>query len=633
MCGIVGIASIEVPVDEQEVLRMRDIFPYRGPDDAGVWLDADACVGFGHRRLSILDPTPAGHQPMVDTASGCCICFNGEIYNYIEIRNELAGRGYEFHTHSDTEVILKAWLEYGKECLKHFNGMFAFALWDPRRREVFLARDRLGKKPLYFQVDARGRLIFASEVKALLVSAHFRGEIDHAQLDHYMSFGYLPGGNTLHRHVKRLLPAHWAVWKEGELTTGRYWQLNFEQSTDLGFDHYLERSKSLLNDAIDLRLRSDVPLGIFLSGGIDSSAVVGLLAARVANPLKTFSVAYDFGAAFDETRYARIVADKFATEHQVITMQPQDFRDFVPDYVRLMDEPVTESAAISLYFVSKLAKNDVTVVLSGEGSDEIFAGYDLYRYMRTIEALRSALTPGAASLLGNTFAALLGRGKLAKYLRMTAQPFEQRYKGISVYEEFHKDLLYRPELKALLAEGVKADATRHFLNDLFQKTQGLDSLSRMLHFDTHTWLVDDLLIKADRMSMAASLELRVPFLDYRLVEFAATIPSKYKIHRGEGKYLLKKMLEDILPDEIIYRKKMGFPTPLKRMFETDLRDYASDLLLSPAAQLAGLFERDRMRQLLEEHQQQRHDHHRILWQLVVLEQWLRLNKVGAGGTA
>lgn len=633
MCGIVGIAGSPGSVDEREVIRMRDTFPYRGPDDAGIWRDAVAAVGFGHRRLSILDPTPGGHQPMLDTATGCCICFNGEIYNFIELRKDLEARGHAFATHSDTEVILKAWLEHGKDCLSRFNGMFAFALWDPRTRELFLARDRLGKKPLYYQIDRQGRLIFASEVKALLASAFVRGEIDHARIDHYMSFGYLPGENTLHRHIKRLLPGHCAVWKDSRLTVERYWQLAFDQRQDLGFDHYLRQSKALLNDAIDLRLRSDVPLGIFLSGGLDSSAVVGLLAERVPNPLKTFSVAYDFGAGFDETRYARIVADKFATEHQVVTMQPQDFRDFVPDYVRLMDEPVTESAAISLYFVSKLAKNEVTVVLSGEGSDEIFAGYDLYRYMRTIETLRSALTPGVASMIGNTLAALLGRGKLAKYLRLTAQPLEQRYKGISVYEEFHKDQLYRPEYKALVAERAGTDSTRCFLTDLFRQTRGLDSLSRMLHFDTHTWLVDDLLIKADRMSMAASLELRVPFLDYRLVEFAATIPSKYKIHRGQGKYLLKKMMEGILPDEIIYRKKMGFPTPLKRMFETDLRDFASDLLLSASAELPGIFEHRYMRTLLEEHRRQRRDHHRVLWQLVVLEQWLRMNKVGAGGTA
>lgn len=632
MCGIVGIVSAEAPADEQEVLRMRDSFPYRGPDDAGIWRGDEGRVAFGHRRLSILDPTPAGHQPMIDETTGCCICFNGEIYNYIELRKQLATRGHDFRTHSDTEVILKAWLEYGRDCLQHFNGMFAFALWDPRTREVFLARDRLGKKPLYYQVDARGRLIFASEVKALLKSDHARGEIDLARIDHYMSFGYVPGERTLHRHINRLLPGHYGVWKGGQLAIGRYWQLEFDQRQDLGFEHYLARSKELLNDAIDLRLRSDVPLGIFLSGGIDSSAVVGLLAERVANPLKTFSVAYDFGAGFDETRYARMVADKFATDHHVIYMQPQDFRDFVPDYVRLMDEPVTEAAAISLYFVSKLAKNDVTVVLSGEGSDEIFAGYDLYRYMCTIESLRKILTPGVATLLGETLAGALGRNKLAKYLRMAAQPLEQRYKGISVYEDYHKKALYRPEFSAQLAEQAD-DPTARYLAGLFEGSRGQDALSRMLHFDTHTWLVDDLLIKADRMSMAASLELRVPFLDYRLVEFAATIPSKYKIRRGEGKYLLKKMMEGILPDEIIYRKKMGFPTPLKRMFETELRDYAADLLLSAEASLPQIFSSDRMRTLLDEHRQGRHDHHRVLWQLVVLEQWLRLNKVGAGETA
>lgn len=631
MCGIVGVKARPGKVLEAELIEMRDSFPYRGPDDAGHWLDQQQSIGLGHRRLSILDPSPSGHQPMHDADTGNVIAFNGEVFNYIEIRQQLQSMGYSFSTGTDTEVILKAYAAYGNDCVDHFNGMFAIAIWNPMEQELFLARDRLGIKPLYYLQSDDETLAFASEVKALRLAHRQRSQKPLALrvrlIDQYMNFGYVPGEYTLEEGINRLLPGHRAIYKDNQLTIEKYWDLEFNNEEDKGFDYYLDHSKSLLNDAIDLRLRSDVPLGIFLSGGIDSSAVVGLLAERVSEPLKTFSVAYDFGKEFNETDYARMISKKFGTEHHEHVVKPEDFKDFIPKFTDLMGEPVTESAAISLQFLSQQTKKEVTVVLSGEGSDEIFGGYDLYQYMSVIERYRSLVgsnvSQWASSGLGGLSKLILGEGnKLAKYLKLSTLSLDKRYKGISTYEDRHKPGLYRSGFKSLIETNANHSADQ-FLGQLFDKTKGKDALSRMLYFDTKTWLADDLLIKADRMSMGSSLELRVPFLDYRLVEFAATIPSKYKIKNGEGKYLLKKMMEDILPKEIIYRKKMGFPTPLKMMFQGELSGYARDTLLGSNTGIHDFFERSYIEKLLDEHMAEKHDHHRILWQLVVLEEWLK----------
>jgi asparagine synthase (glutamine-hydrolysing) len=624
MCGILGLISSIGPVDESRLKSMRDTMPYRGPDSNGMWFDVKENIGLAHLRLSILDPTPAGHQPRVEAAHNCVISYNGEVYNYLEIRAVLETKGYTFETGSDTEVVLKAYIEYGVDCLQHFNGMFAIAIWDGNKKELFLARDRLGIKPLYyFQND--NEFIFASETKAILKGLDKKPDLNLQLIDSYMSFGYIPGENTLHQGIKRLMPGHYAVLKDGDLKITEYWDLKFDNQDDKGFDYYVNESKKLLESAIDLRLRSDVPLGIFLSGGIDSSAVVGLLADKVKEPLKTFSIGYDFGKGFDETPYAQIIADKFKTEHHEIKITPSQFKEFISEYIALMDEPVTEAAAISLFFVAKLAKEKVTVALSGEGSDEIFAGYDLYQYMSVLEKYRSVVGQGGANFFAGVSNKVFGKShKVSKYLNMATQPIEQRYKGMSTYPDHQKEALYKPEFKSLIEQDGQV-SSRSFSKQIFEKVRGQDQLSKMLYFDTKTWLVDDLLIKADRMSMAASLELRVPFLDYRLVEFAATIPSHHKIKKGEGKYPLKKMMEGILPNDIIYRKKMGFPTPLKLMFQNELRDYAEKLLLSADTKLHQFFKVERIQQLIQEHNADKFDHHKTLWQLVVLEEWLQKN--------
>lgn len=619
MCGIVGIIDPFSLPDQARIVKMRDIFVYRGPDDCGSIILEDGKVSFGHRRLSILDLSSSGRQPMTYGAESLHIVFNGEIFNYLEIREDLKKAGYAFETGTDTEVLLKAYDCWGAQCLDRFIGMFAFAIWNGKSKELFMARDRLGIKPLYYAQDGK-RFLFASEAKAILSMIEKRPTVDPALIDLYMSFGYVPGGQTLHKGIERLLPGHYLILRESGLELRQYWDLQFVQNADLGMDYYLSRLQELLTHAIELRLRTDVPLGIFLSGGLDSSAVVAMLAPRVGSRLKTFSVAYDFGHDFNETPYARQVAARFNTEHHEFFISPSQFRDFIPKYVEYMDEPVTESAAISLYFISVMAKDYVTVVLSGEGSDELFAGYSFYIYNQVIE--------NARRLLGNDLSALLSSvpmirsfpSKLAKYTRMLRYGLEDRYKGISTYEESRKEDLYSKEFLPVRRTQSRA---KQYLADLFQKTTQCDPLSRMLYFDTKTWLVDDLLIKADRMSMAASLELRVPFLDHRLVEFAASVPSKYKIMGTKTKYLLKELMKDQLPENIVKRKKMGFPTPLEIMFRGDLYGYAADILLSKSSIERGYFREDALRKLLEEHKSGKAAHHKTIWQLVVLEEWHR----------
>jgi len=623
MCGIVGIFNKHNFITKETVIKMRDIFPYRGPDGQGYWLNSDATLALGHRRLSILDVSAAGNQPMADREQRFRIVFNGEIYNFIELRQELVQKDYFFSTKTDTEVLLAAYAEWGPECLHRFNGMWAFAIWDENDKSLFLARDRMGIKPLYYYWHD-DTFYFASEVKAILSILNKPPEVNDSLVDAYMSFGYLPGEDTMCTGIKRLLPGHFMIVRDNTVKVKKYWDLHFDVNHRLGFADCRRHASELLNSAIDLRLRSDVPLGIFLSGGIDSSAVVGLLAQRVPERLKTFSVAYDFGSQFNEIPYARLVAEKFNTDHHELFVTPQEFMDFIPRFVWLMDEPVTEAAAISLYFVSRLAKEHVTVVLSGEGSDEIFGGYDLYRYMSILEKYHKLLGKTATALLARIAHTFLPAGnKLAKYMSLGACALEQRYKGISTYEEQYKKTLYTREFADTCRNTTNSSVLASFLNNLFEKTATNDILNKMLYFDTKTWLVDDLLIKADRMSMAASLELRVPFLDYRLVEFAATIPVNYKVNGNNGKYILKQMMHEVLPQEVIQRKKMGFPTPLKIMLQNHLQSYTKDILLSPATQINRYFRRESIEKLIKEHSTKLLDHHKVLWQLIVLENWLQ----------
>jgi asparagine synthase (glutamine-hydrolysing) len=619
MCGIAGIIDTARPPGVAEIGAMVDCIPYRGPDGTGQKCFESEGVALGHRRLSILDLSDAGAQPMASASGRFWITYNGEVYNYLEVRKELEALGWQFRSHSDTEVLLCAYEQWGEECLQRFMGMYAFAIWDRQKRELFAARDRMGIKPFYYLETSSG-LVFGSEIKSLL-AVRRSGGVETSLIDAYMDFGYVPGEDTLHRDVKRLLPGHTLKWRDGRVTISNYWDLDFGKRNGADLTASAAQARQMLEESIALHLRSDVPLGVFLSGGLDSSAVVALLSKGVSQGINTFSVAYDFGAQYDETPYAREVAQAFSTRHHEIRMTPKQFVDFVPSYIWHMDEPVTEAAAISLYFVAKLAREHVIVCLSGEGSDELFAGYDFYTYNLAIERLQRLAGLGPFGVLGRLLRSAGRFAKLRKYLELAGEPLEKRYRGISSYEEGTKQGFYTAGFASAAARGN--DRCGKFIESLFARSRDWDPLSRMLYFDTRTWLVDDLLTKADRMSMATSIELRVPFLDHRLVEFAASLPPQFKIQGRDTKHILKKFMEGSLPERIVRRKKMGFPTPLEMMFRGELFDYAYALLLSPAATGRGYFEPAAVRKLLLDHREGRAANHREIWQLAVLEEWHR----------
>ena len=592
---------------------MCDRIAYRGPDGEGIHTDHD--YGVGHRRLSIIDVSDRSRQPMHSRDGQWTISYNGEVYNYVELKDELVALGHKFSTTSDTEVLLAAFSQWGLESLQRLNGMYAFAIWHHPTRTLTLVRDRLGIKPLYYTETTRG-IAFASEIKCLLTLPEVKAEPNHRILDGYMSVGYCPGEETLFKGIYRLPPGYWLQISNGVVTKAAYWDIAFQRDQDLGEAHYLEQAQNLLEDAVRLQLRSDVPLGVFLSGGLDSSAVVAMMRRQGVAKIKTFSVAWDYGPDYDEGRYAREIASLFRTEHREYRMTPQDFAGFLPDYIWHMDEPVQEAAAISLYYIAQKAKEEVTVVLSGEGSDEVFGGYPVYRYMDRLERYRTL----PKQLRGGINALLSKCGpKWKKHVALSDLPIEHRYAGVSLNEMGKMRSLYTPRL----VEETAGYAVNELVAPYYQKTAMHDAQTRMQYLDVKSWLVDDLLIKADRMSMAASLELRVPFLDHRLMEFAARMPSKYRLKGGQTKYLIKKAMQPYLPPHIIYRRKQGFPTPLALLFKGPLRKYVQEILVSQRSVDRGLFEPVGIKRLVDEHSRGVADHHKALWQLLVLELWHR----------
>ncbi|RMD98942.1 MAG: asparagine synthase (glutamine-hydrolyzing) [Deltaproteobacteria bacterium] len=614
MCGIAGIYNFRTnrPVDRESLERMARVQTHRGPDDEGFFLDGP--LGFAHRRLAIISPE-SGKQPMMDEG-GNVVVFNGEIYNYIELREALRKRR-PFRTGSDTEVILAAYQHYGTECLTHFNGMFAFALWDGAR--LFLARDRLGIKPLYYAFHADG-IVFASEVKAILESGCVTPALAPEALSPYLHVGYVPGEETMFAGIRKLPPGARMVVEGGTWRIERYWELAFAPEA-IPEAEALEHFEELLRDAIRLRLRSDVPLGVFLSGGLDSSAVVAFLAEDLDRPLETFSVCYRM-AGYDETPYARQVAERFGTIHREIAVTPESFLADFPRFVWQMDEPVTEAAAISLHHVARLAREHVTVVLSGEGADEILAGYEIYGYMTWLERYRAL--PGALRALLGGIARRVGDPRIRKYAALADLPLEARYLGVSFQppQTLHLNgaSLLRGEI---VAEMARFPSFPDRVAEIYRQSEGAGLLNRMLHLDTVTWLPDDILIKADKMSMAPSLELRVPFLDHRLVAWCARLPEGFKRRGGRGKYLLRRSVRRRLPPAVLRRSKMGFPTPLAFLFRGPLYDYARQILLDERTRARKIIDTTTAERMLAAHREGA-DHHRRIWQMLVLETWMRI---------
>ena len=621
MCGIAGILNLDehVSADSADIKRMADSMVHRGPDDEGFFISGP--LHLAHRRLSIIDLN-SGQQPMFNEDKSIVIVFNGEIYNHRQLRTVLEAKGHAFRTHSDTECILHAYEEFGDQFESHLTGMFAFALWDMARRRLVLSRDRLGIKPLYYTVH-RGQMIFASEIKAILTMKGIERRVDLDALDAYLSLRYVPGPKTMFKDIYKLQPGHTMIVQNGTVTTHSYWELHFGE-THRDERHAVEQLEALLSEVCQDHLMSEVPYGVFLSGGVDSSAVVAVLQKTLSEKLKTFTVGYEHAAGMNEFDYAETVSRHIGTVHHKLGLQAQDFAAWIPKLVWHLDEPVGDAACIPLYFLAKYAKEHATVLQSGEGADEIFAGYSIYKKMELMNDLHKSVLSPLLIRLSEAVAPLMGNGKLARYLRLFGKPLAQRYRGVSGhFMEGLREKLIKP--------GFFSACNENFAEKVFSQYYGgvstdLD-LNRMLFVDTKTWLPDDLLVKADKMTMAASVELRVPFLDHRLVEFAARLPISLKIRNGETKYLLKKAMEPYLPHDVIYRKKAGFPVPVSDWFKNGLNRLASDMLLDPKSAVSGFVDLTSLRTMLEQHKTGVQDFSNELWGLLVLEYWFQAFEV------
>ena len=614
MCGIFGIKFVATnkSVNLELVVAATDLMAHRGPDDAGYWVQGS--LGLGHRRLSIIDLSPLGHQPMFNEDGAVALVYNGEIYNYQELFQPLRDQGHCFKSKSDTEVIIHAYEEFGFDCLQKFNGMFAFGLWDEGRQLLWVARDRLGIKPLYYYWDG-SVFIFASEIKPILQTGFVKPELNENVLDSYFSLGYVPSPETMFKNIYKVRPGHYLCLRGAELSETKYWDFADVPQRKAPVSELRDQLLALLQDSIRIRLRSDVPLGVFLSGGLDSSAVVSLMHEMVTAPINTFTVGYPGAEDFTEEPFAELVAKSFGTSHHVFNLAPDDFFGSLEQLVGFAEEPIVEPAAIALFHISKLARQQATVLLSGEGSDEIFAGYYLYHFMDRIQSIQSFL-PLALLKLGRTAAGVTGKLKHAKYADWLSLPLQERYQGTSSYlTDSIKRRLYRPEFHA-----GKGDYLERTFAGYFDNVKGKsDPLSKMLYVDTKTWLVDDLLVKADKMTMGASIELRVPFLDYRLVEFAASLPSGVKLDSGNGKAILKSIMKGRVPDEIISRKKMGFPVPVGNWFGADLFEKVKSYLSSSF--VLDYIDKASMESLLNDHFNKVEDNSKLIMSLLVIGKW------------
>ncbi|HXG05456.1 MAG TPA: asparagine synthase (glutamine-hydrolyzing) [Candidatus Binatia bacterium] len=625
MCGIAGVAYADPrhPVGRDLLRRMTDVMRHRGPDADGFHLGAG--VGFGHRRLSIVD-VAGGDQPIYGEDRRTVVVLNGEIYNFRDLREELIARGHVFATRTDTEVIVHAYEEYGPACVERLAGMFAFALWDDARRRLLLARDRLGKKPLYYHAREGDRLLFASELKALLEDPSVKRAPDLLALADYFAFGAVAGPRTAVEGVAQVPPAHYLVWEGGRARLTEYWQVPLAAPAPRPEADTLAAFDEALCQAVRARLISDVPLGAFLSGGVDSSAVVEAMARLSDRPVVTTAVGFA-EQRYSELPYARLVARALGTDHREVLVEPRA-AEILPRLAWHLDEPFADSSALPTYYVARAARERVTVALSGDGGDEVFAGYQRrYGLNRWERRARGWLPAGfrrtVIGALGRHYpkADWLPRPLRARYvLQNLAVSFERAY--------FNDLCLFRDDERArLLASDFQRAVAGHDPFDVvrvhFDRTRGLDPLARLLYVDLKTWLPNDILVKVDRMSMANSLEVRSPFLDHRLVEFAATVPSDLKYRGRTSKYLVKRHLEHRVPAAAVHRPKQGFEIPVSEWLRGPLRGLAEDLLLSPRALGRGYVRPEAVRGLWRRHLARVGDHGAQLWALVMLELWHR----------
>ncbi len=612
MCGIAGfIDEMQSRQSAQQLIeRMCVVIRHRGPDDQGTWVGDGAALGM--RRLSIID-VAGGQQPIFNEDKSILIVFNGEIYNYRQLQKELRERGHHFRTQSDTEAIVHAYEEYGDDCVKHLRGMFTFALWDRKRRRLLAARDRFGKKPLNYYWDGQ-RLIFGSEIKSLL-EADIPRAINYSALDEYLLYRYVPTPNTLFKNVMKLPAAHTLVYEHGQLRIQRYWDLPFTSTCDDDEATAIERTRALLKDAVEVRLMSEVPLGAFLSGGIDSSIVVGLMSQVMSQPVKTFSIGFEEDE-FSELPYARKVAEHFKTDHHEFFVK-SDLVSVLPQLVWAYDEPFGDSSMLPTYYVSKLAREHVTVVLTGDGGDEIFGGYEQYSREYTLHqippVIRTAL--GYASKLMPE--GMRGKKRFSTWL----QDYGRRsIEAFMLFPDYPRSALYSPEYFEHMRDCDPFDRQL----SLYRQVQHLDSTARMQYVDAHMYLTDDILVKVDKASMFNSLETRTPLLDQQLAEYVTSLQPTVRLRNGTLKYLLKKIAAELVPPAILQRPKQGFAIPLSLWFRNDMTSYAHDILSSRQAQERGIFQPAFIRTLLQTESSKRLvNHSQALWTLLCLELWFQ----------
>ena len=615
---------ISQAVDVATVRRMCQAIVHRGPDDEGIFVKDG--VGLGMRRLSIID-LAGGHQPVFNEDRTVWVVFNGEIYNFPQLRRELIERGHRFYTHTDTEVIVHLYEDFGADCVKKLRGMFAFALYDERHRRLLMARDRLGKKPLHYAY-AGGRLLFASEIKALLGVAPELAEINHPALVQYCYFGYIPDPATAFTAIHKLPPGHILELEDGRILIRPYWDLPaYGSHPPKSREECLEEMERRLEEAVRIRLIADVPLGAFLSGGTDSSTVVALMARASSRPVKTFSIGFRY-RDFNEAHYARMVAEKFATEHQELILEP-NVVETLDTLTASLEEPFGDSSMLPTYYVSCLARKYVTVALSGDGGDELFAGYERYRihlHERSFRWIPAGLRRWYRSWL---YRRLPRHWRGRNYAYSVSLPWDERYiEGITL-KAYQREMGLMSE--DFLASASGGDDPLKVFRDYLAKAPAGDQLSRVLYLDTKTYLPGDILTKVDRMSMATSLEVRAPLLDHEFVEWVAGLPAEWKMRGGEQKYLFRTLAERVgVPPEVIKRPKKGFALPLVHWMRTDLKELVCTVLLEPRTLQRGYFNPDAVRRLIADHFERGRDQSARLWRLLLLELWHRnfLERVG-----
>ncbi|MCP4370267.1 MAG: asparagine synthase (glutamine-hydrolyzing) [Deltaproteobacteria bacterium] len=623
MCGFCGkvLFDKESIVDQRILKKMMANINHRGPDDEGMYIKGQ--VGLGHKRLSIIDLN-TGKQPISNEDMKVWVVYNGEIYNYRELRKGLLQKGHVFKTESDTEVIVHLYEEYGESFISELRGMFAFALWDEKERVLLLARDRVGIKPLYYCMT-NDSVIFASEMKSILEDPKVKREINPAIIDRFLTYLYIPGTETLIKDIHKLGPGHYLILKNGKINIKQYWDLNFSNSkSNYSFEDLKDQLIDLLRESVRNHMISDVPVGFLLSGGVDSTALLSFAIDETNKDISTFTIGFEGEKFADERPYARLAAEKFGTKQYEMTMSAQSFLDFLPKYVWHMEEPICEPPAVALYYISKLAKEHVKVLISGEGGDEAFAGYPNYRNMVWLERLKKIIGPlnSPISILIDKLGNMKRLEKLKKYAPLMTSEMKDYYysrtSGPFSFFNGNKNEFYSKEFQDNINKSNSAGITR----DYFENITKVSNLNKMLYIDTKTWLPDDLLVKADKITMANSVELRVPLLDHRVLEFAANLPDSYKFNGIKTKYILKQAFTNKVPKEILHRKKTGFPVPYESWLRNDAKDFVYDILMDNKTLNRGYFGKNSIERLIRENSQ-RMNHSKEIFSLLVLELWHR----------